>query len=206
MRLPEQRLVVVEPVRVREQRQRAALAAVLRVVARRRRERIRVYVRLLQQRLEVDPAARRAVGADVVGVERADDVRSGAGADRRRDLVVVDAADDLDRYARVIPVVLGDDLLEHAELAGAPADPDGQRRLLRRAGARVRRAHRDCRCQDGAEHERRQQASRHASHSDPPGVGTCSKGSFRRATLDGREKPVKVPSDFVPTWLGFLPR
>ena len=44
--LLEERLVVVEAVRVGEQRQRAALAAVLRVVLRRRREDRRADVRL----------------------------------------------------------------------------------------------------------------------------------------------------------------
>ena len=52
---------------------------------------------LLHERREVDPAAGAAVDADVVGVERADDVGRVAGADRGDDLVVVDAADDARR-------------------------------------------------------------------------------------------------------------
>ena len=64
--LLEERLVVVEAVGVGEQRQRAALAAVLRVVLRRLREQIDRDVVLLHQRRQVDPAARPAVVGDVV--------------------------------------------------------------------------------------------------------------------------------------------
>ena len=119
----EHRLVVVEAVDVGEQRQRAALALVLGVVHRRRREDARLDPVLLHVRSQVDPAAGRTVDADVRRRERADDVGRVAAAERGDDLVVVDAADDLDLDGRVLAVVLGRDLLELAQLAGAPARP-----------------------------------------------------------------------------------
>ena len=129
--LLEQRLVVVEAVSVGEQRQRALLAAVLRVVVRRRREHRRADPGLLHQRREVDPAAGPAVDADVVGVERTDDVRRGACPDGRDDLVVVDAPHDAQRDVGICLLVLGRELLERGQLACAPSDPDGE---LRRGG------------------------------------------------------------------------
>jgi hypothetical protein len=129
----EQLLVVVEAVVVGEQRQRAPLALVLRVVARRPREQRRVDLRLLHQRCEVDPPAAAAVVADVVRVERADDIGRRARANGGDDLVVVDAADHVDRDLRMRLVIFGSQLLEAGQLVpGAPAHPDSQ---LRRRGA-----------------------------------------------------------------------
>ena len=131
-----------------------------------------------EERRKVDPAAGAAVVADVVGVERADDVGRRARADRGDDLVVVDAADDADGYLRVIPVVLGDDLLEDGQLvAGAPPDPDRQlrrRRAVHICGERTRDEH------ERAHEQRHDRCA--TSHSRPPEVET-SKCSKREMTL-----------------------
>ena len=128
-RLLEERLVVVEAVGVREERQRAARSLVLGVVPRRRREDVGVDLVPLEQRAEIDPATRGAVDPDVLGGERAHHIGSGTRAERGNDLVVVDAAHDLDLDAGVLLVVLGDQRLELLQLrAGAPADPDRQLR------------------------------------------------------------------------------
>ena len=134
--VPEELLVVVEAADVREQRQRTALAFVLRVVARRRRELVHVEPRGLDRRPEVLPRAAPAVRADVVGRPRDDDVRHLARADRRRDLVVADVPDDLDLDAGSGLVVHRDDLLELVELACGPGRPD---RELDRFRLRCRR-------------------------------------------------------------------
>ena len=178
-RLREQRLVVVEAVGVGEQRQRAPLPAVLRVVAGRRREPVDVDVILLQVGRQVDPGAAAAVVADVVGVERADDVGRRSRADRGDDLRVVDVADDLDLGGRVALVVLVDQRLERLELVGSGAPPDPRRerhRLRRRALRRLLAApaaeatgERQC---DGEQDT----PDRDASHVDPPDDTTPPPG------------------------------
>ncbi len=140
-RLPEHVGVVVEAVRVGEHRQRAAIALVLRVVAGRDRERAGRDVVPLHVVLEVDPGARRAVLAAVVGGARLRDVGRLPGGDRREDLRVVDAAARRDVDPRVRLLELGDDLLHHAELGIREVDPvvdvDGVVRGERRRARRV---------------------------------------------------------------------
>ena len=180
--LLEERLVVVEAVHVSEQRQRAPGALVLRVVHRRRREDARRDPVLLHQRREVDPAAGRAVDADVRRRERADHVGRVPRAERRDDLVVVDPADDLDVDVRVLRVILGHDLLELAELTCAPPDPDGQRRRVRLPARGRRRDRSDAR----REHEQRDRTGGHC---------TASHGNL----LLGAVRPGRVASTEIRT-------
>jgi hypothetical protein len=164
----EHLLVVVEAVDVGEQRQGTALALVLRVVLRRLREHVDVDLVLRQERFQVDPRTRVAVAADVRGCERAHDVRHLAAADRGGDLVVVDAADDLDGHFWMLVVVFRHYALEGLELRSAPAHPDRDVLGLRRSRTGVGRGPRGCRDDGGSEHKRHEQPDPHASHTLPP--------------------------------------
>ena len=169
--LREERLVVVEPVRVGEERQRTPLALVLGVVERGLRELAEVDVVLLQVGAEVDPGACAAVDPHVRRGERADHVGRVPGSDRVRDLRVVDRADDLHVHVRVLRVVLGHDALELLQLACAPAHPDRDRHpFLRRlrAGA-LGGLRRGC-DRRRAEHQDGEQDSRPTSHRALPEV------------------------------------
>ena len=123
-------LVVVEPVRVAEQRQRAAVALELGVVVQRLREGRRGVDARTSSRngVEVDERVRGAELADVVGGERGDHVGGlgAAGPQRLVDLVVGDVADHLDVDVRVRPSNAVDVGLDRLHLAGrAPAVPEG---------------------------------------------------------------------------------
>ena len=131
--LREHRLVVVEAVGVAEERQRALVSLVLRVVelclGERRR---RVDAGLLEERREVDEGVRAAELADVVGRERRHHVR-GLGPTRTQrlvDLVVGDVADCLDGDVGVDLLEGSDVVLDRLDLVGcAPAVPEGDGRL-----------------------------------------------------------------------------
>ena len=139
--LREHRLVVVEAVGVAEERQRALVSLVLRVVELRLGERRRrVDAGLLEERREVDEGVRAAELADVVGRERRHHVRR-LGPTRTQglvDLVVGDVADCLDGDVGVDLLEGSDVVLDRLDLVGcAPAVPEGDGRLGVRVVARA---------------------------------------------------------------------
>lgn len=195
--------VVVQPVRVAQQRQRTALALELGVFEHRLGEgRGRVDVRLLQEGREVGEGAGGAELADVVGGEGGHDVGGlvAAGPQRLVDLVVGDVALHLDVDVGVRLLESGDVVVDRLQLVRrGPAVPEGDGDVLagvvaRRggalAGARAReQGYRGARRHGGC-------CLRHTGHcSLPPGlrgwarvcgaVGTAGGVPFRWAVRLG---------------------